>query len=300
MIRFLILALLSYSASAQSWPDHVVSGMYGPPSNAADYKFGGAAPFGLHEARPATMPKYWDWSWGARGGRWNDVKAGEATGVNGLVGHVSGSLDYKIEARNMEVWMLVNGKWERKYTTAGRDAAAIYGSFYRMSDFSHGGGMTETVGPAGGSMFPVRDAYWSHFYCQGVPLARIVIPTGFQRLHVRLEMRMVGNAAATSVAVGRASADYFLTVDQSAPASDVQPSAFSARIRKLGPEFRWFTATSMTADEIRANPPPAPDNWPVPVPPLPPKPDYSAILMRLQSEHRALGETIDELSKALE
>lgn len=256
-----LLLLLPLVAQAQSWTDHVIAGMYGPPSNAADFKFGGAAPFGLHEARPATQPDLWRWSYGARTGRWNNTRVGEATAVNGIIGHVSGSLDYMVEVRNMEVWMRINGEWRQVFTSAGRDAEAIYGSYYLMKDFSHAGGMTEAPGPAGGSSFALRDGYWSHFYCQGSPPGRVSIPEGFQRLHVRYEVRLIGPAASTAVVVGRAGADYFRSFDSAAPAKDIQPGVFTARHRKLGPDWRWLTATSMSADEIRADPPPSPDNW---------------------------------------
>lgn len=256
----LLLTAVTGAVHAQSWTDHVISGIWGPASLPAGSYKGGASPYGVHDALMPGMPTYWDWSQGSRGGRWNNVKPGEATAINGVVGHISRSLDYKVEVRNMEVWMLVNGKWERKFTTAGRDASAIFGSYYRSKDFSHAGGMTEEKGPAGGMMFKTREYHWSHFYCTGSN-ARPVIPSGFQRLHVRAQYRLVGNAASTALVIGRAGADYFLKVDADAPASQVQPSVFIARHRFIGPQWNWFTSTSMTADEIRKNPPPEPSDW---------------------------------------
>lgn len=229
------------------------------------------------------MPTYWDWSLGARGGRWNKVKAGEATSANGVVAHISRSLDYKVEVRNMEVWLLVNGAWVRKYSTAGRDAVSIFGSYYLTKDFSHVAGMVEERGPAGGMMFKTREKHWSHFYTTGEGNPRVVIPSGFQRLHVRAQYRLVGPAASTALVVGRMGADYYLSVSASL-GGDVQPSAFIARHKFIGPQWTWFTGTTMSADEIRDNPPPAPSDWvvapnpepepePDPDPPPPPEPD---------------------------
>lgn len=262
------LIFSSASAASGSWVEHVVSGLYGPPYNTEKAWKGGAEPFGLHEAAVPGMPSGWDWSMGARTGRWNAVQPGEATGVNGVIGHVSGPLNYRVEARNMEVWMRIHGRWQRMFTTAGRDAESIYGSYFSTAAFRHAGGMKEEPGPDGGTSFPLRERHWSHFYCRG-PQARVVIPEGFQNLHVRAQYRLVGAAASHAVVVGRAGADYFLSKDAKAPAQKVQPSVFIARHRFIGPKWQWYTATSMTPDEIRADPPPPPGDWREPAGPAP-------------------------------
>lgn len=255
------------------WTDLLYRSMYGPPSNPAGYRFGGASPFRLHDYRMPGMPNTWDWSEGGRIGRWNSVNGGEKTSCNGVIGHISGSLNYKVEVRNMEVWLRVDGTWRRYFTSAGNDAALIFGSYYRSSNFSHNGGMTEETGPAGGCMFQLRELNWSHFYCRGSN-ANVNVPSGFQRLHVRAQYRLVGSAAASSIAMGRIGADYYI-VDPSIPKGFVRPSVFIAPMLRITNEWRWFTATTLEPSLITGSQaPPEPGAFvPVDPPDLPDTPD---------------------------
>lgn len=249
-----------------AWTDLLYRSLYGPPSNPAGFKFGGASPFGLHDYLMPGMPQTWDWSKGARGGRWNNVRAGEAANVNGLLGHIAGSLNYKAEARNMEVWIRANGVWTRRYTTAGFDAQRIYGSYYRTSNYSHAGNIVEEVGENNAVRFSMREFTWSHFYCKG-GTPRVEIPSGFQRIHVRGQFRLVGPAASTAIVIGRVSADYFTSVNQSAPSQDVQPSVASARMLRVTDQWQWFTMTTLEPDLITGSlAPPEPGAY-VPVDP---------------------------------
>lgn len=252
-----------------AWTDLLYRSLYGPPSNPAGFKFGGASPFGLHDYIIPGMPQTWDWSKGGRIGRWNSINGGEKTSCNGVISHISGSLDYKVEVRNMEVWIRANGSWARYYTTAGNDAALIFGSYFRTSNFSHNGSMTEQTGPAGGCMFPLRAFHHSHFYCKGSN-ANVNIPGGFQRLHVRAQYRLVGNAASSSIAIGRIGADYFI-VDPSIPKGFVRPSVFIAPMLRVTDEWQWFTATTLEVDLIEGSlAPPEPGSFVgVPEPDLP-------------------------------
>lgn len=248
------------------WTDLLYRSLYGPPSQSASARNGGAAPWGLHDYLMPGMRTHWDWYRGARGGRWNDVRAGEATGVNGVVGHISGSLNYKVEVRNMEVWIRANGVWKRRYTTAGADAQRIYGSYYRTSNYSHAGGMIEEVGTDNACRFQLREFQWSHFYCKGGG-PRVEIPSGFQRMHVRGQVRLVGPAASTAIAIARMGADYFPSVRSSAPAQDVQPSVAIPRMLRVTDQWQWYTMTTLEPALITGSlAPPAPGAF-VPVTP---------------------------------
>lgn len=251
------------------WTDLLYRSLYGPPSQSASARNGGAAPWGLHDYLMPGMPTHWDWYRGARGGLWNDTRAGQACAVNGLIGHISGSLNYKVEVRNMEVWIRANGSWTRRYTTAGADAQRIFGSYYRSSNYSHAGSITEEVGTDNACRFPMREFTWSHFYCKGGG-PRVEIPSGFERLHVRGQFRLVGAAASTALVMGRVSSDYFSSVTQSAPSQDVQPAVASARMLRVTQDWRWYTMTTLEPNLITGSlAPPAPSGFSQTIPDVP-------------------------------
>lgn len=246
-----------------AWEDEVIAMGMGPPSNTVDPQYGGRTPFGIHDRLIPGMKTTWDWSKGARGGRWNSVDPGRtATAVNGVIAPVSGDVNnYKVEVRKMEVWFRRSTGWVRAFTTDGRDAALIFGSYGLVGSFQHDGGMTEEVGPAGGCAFRLRNGRFSHFYCRsnGSMSSRPTLPRDFQRLHVRGQFRLFGPAATTAVVVGRIGADYFITADQSAEFNDTKPSVAIFKHRRITQTWRWFGLTTMYRSEIEAgNGPPEP------------------------------------------
>lgn len=256
------------------WNDELHDFQFAPPGpNTVNPHTGGRAPFGIHDRKMPGANPGWDWYSGARGGRWNSVDPGKtATAVNGVIGHIEGGLNYKVEVRSMEVWFRRPTGWFRAYTSAPRDSALIFGSYKFVRDYGHGGGMTEELGTDGACRFSMRAGMWAHFYCRnngsGMP-ARCTLPRDFQRLHVRAQYRLVGADASTAIVVGRAGADYFITASQSAPADDVQPSVFCARHRFIDENWRWYGATTMYPAELLAgNAPPEPGAY---VPPEEPE-----------------------------
>lgn len=260
--------LFSLPAQSQSWTDHVVSGMYGPPSFPVGWTKGGTTPYGKHDALIPGMPTHWDWSQGARGGTSNSLAPPNAVGLNAVVGHVSGSLDYKIETRNMEIWFLDASGWVRAYTTQGRDFDQIYGSYWRVTDFGHDAGIIEEKSATGTLLVKPRAGMFMHYYAR----TRQMVPATYKAVHLRAQYRLVGPAAATAKVVGRVGGDSYKDPTTANPV--VGPSLFIARHKFIGPEWQWYTASSQTEAQIRANPPPAPANWPAsaPPPPLPPPP----------------------------
>lgn len=303
-----LLAVLLFAAAsvqAQSWPDHVVAGMYGPPSASADSKTGGAAPFRLHDAVPADMPTSWNWSRGAVRMRWNSPKAPTAevretpilTGRFGDAAPDTHGKNYRAHVRNYELWYFsaADKKWKLL------DDAKAWGAHYRKSDFAKTASITAKDEADGSVSFPARADNWTHYYTGTWPYR---VPEKFLYLHARGQLKISGPDAPNAKVLGSVGIDYkAIGPDGRSVNGYVVPAALSAAMKLLTTEYQWVTATTMTPDEIRANPPPMPANWPVPLPPPPPpaepKPDYAAILMRLQSEHRAMGETIDELADAL-
>lgn len=313
MIRFMILALLSCLVSAQSWPEHVIGGMYGPPSNAADYKYGGAAPYRLHDAVPDAMPTSWSWSKGAVKMRWNSIAAPTATvretpiltGRFGDAAPDTHGKNYRMHVRGYELWYfaVADRKWKLL------DQAQAWGAHYAKRDFSKTASISEREEPDGSVSFPARADNWVHFYTDTWPYR--IVPEKFLYLHARAQLKISGQDASTAKVLGSVGIDYkAIGPDGKSVNGYVVPAALSAAMKLMATDYQWVTASTMTPGEIRATPPPAPPGWaaatpqpdPVPTPdPVPPvRPDYAALLQRLADEHRALGETIDELSEALE
>lgn len=144
---------MASTAHAQSWTEHVISGMYGPPSAAADSRIGGATPYRLHDAVPAGMPSARTWP----------------------------------------------------------------------------------------SQTPTEE---------------------FAFLHARAQMKISGPDAPSAKALGSVGIDYkAIGRNGKSVNSYVVPAALSAAMKLLATDYQWVTATTMTPDEIRANPPPVPEAW---------------------------------------
>lgn len=312
-IIFVVLLFAAASVRAQSWPDHVIAGMYGPPHNTVSPDAtGGKAPFRAHDALAAGMPTHWSWSRGAVRMGWNAVRAATAatetmpvaTGRFGDAAPNTHGKSYRSHVKNYELWYFSEAK--RQWVLL--DAAPATGGYYTKAAMAHSGTMDRKLEGDGSVSFGPKAGNWQHFYTSSWPAK--LHPERYLYLHVRAQLKLSGPDAATARVLGNVGIDY-KTVDKitrktigsagHADGTKPQPAALQSAMRYVSDEYTWFTASTMTPEEIRANPPPVPANWPVPLPPPPsePKPDYAAILMRLQSEHRALGETIDELADAL-
>lgn len=322
MLRLMLAALAAFfvsAASAQSWPDHVVSGMYGPPFNTVNPETtGGLAPFRAHVALAAGMPTYWSWSRGAVKMAWNNVQAPTAetetmpvaTGRFGDAVPNTHGKNYRSHIRNYELWYFSESK--RKWFLL--DANLAKGGYYTKSPtMAHTGSMPRTIESDGSVSFAPKAGNWQHFYHQTFPAK--MHPEKYLYLHVRAQMKLSGPDAATAKVLGNVGIDY-KTVDKAtrktigtaghADGTKPQPAAFQAAMHYVTDEYTWFTSTTMTPDEIRANPPPAPADWPVPIPvpvpdPVPPPPSPRDVLLeRARNEHRALGETLDALVEAMD
>lgn len=320
LVLLLSVAGVMPAWGAASWPEHVVAGMYGPPHNTVSPEStGGKAPFRAHDALAAGMPTGWSWSRGARAMAWNNLPAS-----GGAVAHVVPALtgragdaapnthgkSYRLHVRNYELWYFS----AESRTWILLDATKAKGGYYTKGPgFSHTGTMPGRVEPDGSVSFAPKAGNWQHFYTSTWPNKR---PAGkVLYLHMRAEMKLSGPDAGTAKVIGSVGADYkpvdssgrLVNASGAADGSAPIKAVLSSAMRYIGPEYAWYTSTTMTPDEIRANPPPAPASWPavVPVPrpepvPAPPsRPDYTALLQRLQGEHRALGETIDQMADAL-
>lgn len=320
LVLLLSVAGVMPAQGAASWAEHVVAGMYGPPHNTVSPEStGGMAPFRAHDALAAGMPTGWSWSRGARAMGWNSPpKPGGAVShvVPALTGRAGDAVpnthgrNYRLHVRSYEMWYF--GATSRKWILL--DETQAKGGYYTKGPgFSHTGSMPGRVEPDGSVSFAPKAGNWQHFYTSTWPNKRPAEPVLY--LHMRAEMKLSGPDAGSARVIGSVGADYkpvdaggkLVNASGAADGSAPIKAVLSSAMHFITPEYVWFTSTTMTPDEIRANPPPAPASWPrvvVPLPepapePVPVPPDYAALLQRVQAEHRALGESIDQLADAL-
>lgn len=309
MVLACLLVAPTVQAQSSGWAEHVISGMYGPPSAAASAATGGAAPFRLHDAVPDAMPTSWSWSKGAVKMRWNSMKAPTAevretpilTGRFGDAVPDTHGKNYRMHVRSYELWYFAAA--DRKWKLL--DAATAWGAHYAKRDFSKTASIEERPEGDGSVSFPARADNWVHFYTDTWPYR--VPPENFLYLHARAQLKLSGPDAAAARVLGSVGIDYkAIGSDGRSVNGYVVPAALSAAMKLLSTDYQWVTATTMTPAEIRATPPPAPPGWnstPAPLPPPTPEPErpqYAAILQQVRDEHRALGETIDRLADVLE
>lgn len=264
MIRFALLLAFSLPVSAQTWTDHVIAGMYGPPSAAASSKSGGAAPFRLHDAEPAGMPRSWNWSAGAVGMRWNSAKARTAdvietpilTGRFGDAKPDTHGKNYRTHVRNFELWYF--SATHRKWMLL--DATDPWGAHYHKHNFRKAGPITEIKESDGSVSFPARADCWTHYYTSSWPYR--VLREEFLGLHARAQLKISGPDAPVARVLGSVGIDYKAIGPDGKSVNDfVVPAALSAAMKLMTTDYQWVTATTMTPDEIRANPPPTPLDW---------------------------------------
>lgn len=274
MIRLVLLVALSFSASAQTWTEHVIAGMYGPPYNTeSPDATGGKAPFRAHVALAEGMPTNWSWSRGALAMSWNNPpKAGGSavqylptlTGRAGDAAPNTHGKSYRLHVRNYEMWYF--GAESRTWILL--DATKAKGGYYTKGPrFSHTGPMTAVQEADGSVSFAPKAGNWQHFYTSTWPNKRPAETP--LHLHMRAEMKLSGPDAASAKVIGSVGADYKPVdakgklVNAAGAADGKAPlkAVLSSAMHYISTEYTWFTSSTMTPDEIRANPPPSPPGW---------------------------------------
>ena len=269
MIRSVLLVTLLYSASssavlAQTWTEHVIAGMYGPPSAPASSKTGGAEPFRLHDAVPAGMPSTWSWYTGAVPMRWNSPKPPTAdvvetpilTGRFGDAEPDTHGKNYCTHIRNFELWYFSAEQKRWKVL----DATDAWGAHYHKRNFRKAAPINAVKEADGSISFPARTESWTHYYTSSWPYRIVREP--FLYLHARGQLKISGPDAPTARVLGSVGIDYKAIGPEGKSVNGyVVPAALSAAMKLLTTEYQWVTATTMTPDEIRAHPPPRPLGW---------------------------------------
>jgi hypothetical protein len=231
---------ITAGTTSSSSVNAMVYDMYGTPYRSS----APGAPWGANEATPPVNPA-WDWYDGARPGLMASLSGyaalqpwAQAIGYSGTLSGVS------IQVNTIQVHALVGSTWSVIFTATG-----IGGGLYGLQDFASNGSLSTSSLAGGLGQYTFVPGYINHWWSSDWP--RLAVPSNAIAFSFREQVRYAGGDASTRI-LAIASSDAYPTTTSTSGNDDL----LMPRHKFLTTSWQWFTATTLTEAQIRANPPP--------------------------------------------
>lgn len=223
---------------------------------------------GSHDATPRGVPDGYDWQHRAVPAT-DPALLSQWGGIN-MWGQVfattSGTTNFavRLQARDAQLWFLRPSGWRRATIPSG-SLGALEGAYWSGSfkpdanspatSRSEGAGVysTSLQGLASGQ----RDVF--HFWWEGL-YPRIPIPKDASAAVVRVQLRLTpeqpGGSLSGARFIASVSGDLYATVNTKIAPGGINPAISQSRMKWVTGSWQDFFASTMSPDQLRANPPP--------------------------------------------
>jgi hypothetical protein len=233
--------------------------MYGPPYR----KDGPGKPWGANEALLRGLPSNFDWADGAAPRNWapDYYPAVTPWGQIFEAGEKGSPVrDVSVEVKSLEVFWLIDGKWQKVAPPTGSDGS-VQGGYYsgRFTDAESFIGTDHSDGVSRFSLSPIHDLSHpvAHFWWAGW-YPRPYVPAGTTAMHISVWMRLVPNKPGIDLSKARYVAG--VGIDEykaSTGASDGPNGSLGLpRHRMLSSSWERYGFTNLSAAQIMQDPPP--------------------------------------------
>ncbi len=232
-----------------------------PPPSANLWQEIAADMTGKNEAAPQGVPSTWDWAQGPVLTMGNNANGWQAITAWGLVTvPVQGNpaTNTRVNIRDVQLYLLQQstGAWLQLQNTSQPDGADYLDNF--AGDTSKPGDVRQE--PDGTISVTAGGGWCFHFY----PSARGSInPNDIGGILVLLQARLIvgdpnlPDDRNVAQYLAEAGADYYPALTGGWPGNlTFNPGVGNGKIKFVQPDWRFYAMTTMTADQLTANPPP--------------------------------------------